>query len=273
MTSSSKTKRARSSVNPTNVHLQYLSNPNNAKIFERISSYPILQDRFVKFDDFSDFELQTLLEATGLFSLFSKDNSVACYPFLVKLFYTNLAFSTPPSPRVITSSVKNIPIQFNPTLLGNILSIPSIGTSLSHITMDNPGVIQNIVVHGKKFKPGMSAKSLQPLPRIIARIFSYNIIPKKGSFTYISNDLLKCVYAVMAGLNINWARIIYDNLCKPCVAHNLHGNFLTRVFSYFNVPLTTEVERLPLAVIFDKKALKRMGLLNKEPMIGLQEEE
>jgi hypothetical protein len=188
MASSSRSKRARNTttpssttptINPTNVHIQYLSNPNNAKIFERISSYPILQDRFVKFEDFDDLELGNLLKATGLFNLFSRNNSVACYPFLVKLFYTNLAFSNPPQPRVITTSVKNIPISFNPTLLGNILGIPSIGMSLDRIKMENRGVIQNIVIHGKKFKPGMSANSLQPLARIIARIFSYNIILKK----------------------------------------------------------------------------------------------
>jgi hypothetical protein len=180
MASSSKSKRPRSSVNPSNAHLQFLNSPDNAKFFERISSYPILQDRFVKFQDFSDYELSNLIESTGLFSLFSKDNSVPCYPFLVKLFYTNMTFSTPPSPRAIETSVKNIPIKFNPTLLGNMLSIPSTGTSLSHITMDNPGVIENIIIPGRKFKPGMSANSLQPLPRIIARIFSYNIIPKTG---------------------------------------------------------------------------------------------
>ena len=86
MASSSKSKCPRSSVNPTNAHLQFLNSPNNAKIFERISSYLILQDRFVKFQDFSDYELSNLLESTGLYSLFSKDNSVACYPFLVKPF-------------------------------------------------------------------------------------------------------------------------------------------------------------------------------------------
>ena len=57
-----------------------------------------------------------------------------------------MTFSSPPSPRAIESSVKNIFIKFNPTLLGNMLSIPSTGTSLSHITMDNPGVIENIII-------------------------------------------------------------------------------------------------------------------------------
>jgi len=184
-----------------------------------------------------------------------------------------MTFSTPPSLRAIDTSVKNIPIKFNPTIFRNMLIIPSIGTSLSHITMDNPGVIENIIIRGRKFKPGMSANSLQPLPRIIARIFSYNIIPKTGSYTYISNDLLKCVYAVMAGLDVNWARIVYDNLCKPCTTHLPHGNFLTRVFTAFNVPLNTEVEKLPLAVIFDKKAIKRMGLTSEEPILGEEEDE
>ena len=98
---SSSSKRQRSSVNPTNAHLQYLISPNNAKKIERLSSYHILQDRFVKFQDFSEYELSNLLESTGLYTLFSKDNSLACYPFLVKLFYTNMTFSAPPSPRAI----------------------------------------------------------------------------------------------------------------------------------------------------------------------------
>lgn len=281
MASSSRSKRTRNTnapsttppINPSNIHLQYLTNPSNSNIFERISAYPILQDRFVKFEDFGDIELETLLKSSGLFNLFSKNNSIYCYPFLVKLFYTNLTFSNPPQPKAIITSVKNVPITFNTTLLGVILGIPNIGLSLDHIQMDNKGVIKNIVVRGKKFQAGMKANSLQPLARIIARILSYNIIPKKGSFTYISNDLLKCVYAVMAGLNVNWARIIYNNLCKPCTAHNMHGNFLTHVFKYFEVNLSTEVERLPLAVIFDKKAIKRMGLFNEEPIVGDEEDE
>jgi hypothetical protein len=142
--------------------------------------------------------------------------------------------------------------------------------------MDNVGVIKNIIISRHKFKPGISANSLQPWARLIARIFAYNIIPKTGSYTYISNDLLKCVYAVMAGLDVNWARVIYDNLCKPCTANLPHGNFLTHVFNAFHVPLNTEVEKLPLAVIFDKKVLKRMGIPrnpNDELILSGEEEE
>jgi hypothetical protein len=39
------------------------------------------------------------------------------------------------------------------------------------------------------------------------------------------------------------------------------------------VPLNTEVEKLPLAVIFDKKAIKRMGLTSDEPILGEEEED
>ena len=67
----------------------------------------------------------------------------------------------------------------------------------------------------------MSDNKLKPIPRLIGRILAYNICPKTGSYNDYSRDLATCVYAIMARLEVNWAKIIYDTLVKD------HTSFLS----------------------------------------------
>ena len=133
----SSSKRPRSSVDPSNIHLRYLNNSQLASHFEQLSTYDIIQDRFVNFLDLQNYEIDTLFEASGLINLLSFDNMTPYFPFLVKLFYTNMSVSTPPDPQAIISSVKNIPIKFTTHRLGTILTIPNIGISLKSVKLDN----------------------------------------------------------------------------------------------------------------------------------------
>jgi hypothetical protein len=65
----------------------------------------------------------------------------------------------------------------------------------------------------------------------------------------------------MAELNINWARVIFDNLQKPTSRTLHHGCFLTTIFKYFNVNFFTEgLEVQPHLPYFDRAALSRMSL-------------
>jgi len=166
-----------------------------------------------------------------------------------------MTFTNPPQAMAIMSSVKNVPIKFSPQRLGNILTIPHTGLALKSIKLDNEGVIQNMLNPEIHIKPGLNATDLQPQARIISRILSWSIIPKSGSYSYISMTLLKCTYAILAGLNVNWSKIIYDNMTKPSSSSLLYESFLTKVFQAFKVDVLSETDVLPNTIYFDRSAL------------------
>jgi hypothetical protein len=253
-------KRQRSSINPDTAYLQFLNNPDLAKVFVRFSSQDVHQERFIKFQDFIHYPLEYLFKTTGLFDLLSIDNLVLCYPFLVRLFYTNLSSSTPPQNNFLESSVKNIHIKLTPKQIGNLLKVPSTGLSLNSITMDDDDILSTMLEDGETLNPHIFNRALRPLPRLIGRILSHNILQKSGSFTYISLDLAKYIYAIMGGLQVNWARVIYDNLIKSTSSSLDHGCILTHIFKAFGVQIDTESDVLSDVIPFDRAVLKRMNI-------------
>ena len=76
----------------------------------------------------------------------------------------------------------------------------------------------------------MTNTKLKHVPRLIGRILPYNICLKIGSYNYYSRDLATCVYAIMAGLEVNWAKVIFDNLVKDHTSFLPYGAFLSHVF-------------------------------------------
>ena len=64
-------KRQRSTMNPDTAYLQFHNYPDLAKVFVRFSSQYVHQERFVKFQDFSNYPIENLFKSTGLFNLFS----------------------------------------------------------------------------------------------------------------------------------------------------------------------------------------------------------
>lgn len=226
--------------------MSYLNNPTLSTKFDNFSTYDIQQDRFVNFLDLQNYDIDTLFEESGLANLLSIDNMTPCFPYLVKLFYTNMSTTSPPQTTAITSNVMNHPIRFSTPILGNILGIPHIGSSLKSIQMNNPEVLARMLYPNRQVKLGLnSIQDLRPQARIISRILSWSIIPKSGSYSYVSMNLLKATYGIMAEININWARVIYDNLTKPSSKTLNHGNFLTSIFKHFGYDdLCDRVQRL-----------------------------
>jgi len=78
----------------------------------------------------------------------------------------------------------------------------------------------HVFIFPVKDHPPMTNTKLQPIPRLIGRILAYNICPKTGSYNYFSRDLASSVYAIMAGLDVNWAKIMFDTIVKA------HTSFL-----------------------------------------------
>ena len=89
-------KKSRTTLNPDTAYLQFLRNPDLAHIFVKFSSQDVHQERFVKFQDYSNYDISNLFETAGLYNLLAYENRVPSYPFLVRLLYTNLNISYPP---------------------------------------------------------------------------------------------------------------------------------------------------------------------------------
>jgi hypothetical protein len=90
----------------------------------------------------------------------------------------------------------------------------------------------------------------------------------------VSNDFAKFIYAILGGLEVNWARVIYDNLTKTTASSLDHGCILTHIFKAFDVPIHTESDVLGDVVSFDHFVLNRMGIpINPNPIPILDEDE
>jgi len=179
----------------------FMKNPALEDDFLRISSLEILPGRFVKYEDFNDYDIVSYLQNCGLYHMFSTDSRQGYYPFLIHLFYTNLTYEDNEDDVHIYSMVKGVNIKLSPKSLDRIFSIPYHDLSINDINMDDAEVLSNIFLPGQGLP--MSNNKLKPIPRLIGRILTYNICPKTVSYNYYSRDLATCVYVIMAGLEVN----------------------------------------------------------------------
>jgi len=156
--------------------------------------------------------------------------------------------------------VKGVHIKLIPKSLGRIFSILYHGLLLNDIEMDNEKVVSHIFLPGQG--QAMTNTKLQPIIRLISRILTYNICPKIRSYNYYSHDLATCVYAIMAGLKVNWAKIIFDNIVKEHISFLPHEAFLSNVFQKFKIDLPSETSVVKIFEPFDRVVLYRMKFLD-----------
>ena len=152
--------------------------------------------------------------------------------------------------------VKGVNIKLSPKSLGRIFSITFHGLSINDINMDDAEVLSNMFLPGQGLP--MSNNKLKPIPRLIGRILAYNICPKIGSYNYYSRDTY--VYTIMARLEVNWAKKIFDNLVKDHTSFLPYGAFLSHVFQKFHIDLTSETSVVKVFELFDRAVLHRMKL-------------
>lgn len=263
----SRSKRSRSGPSqPVEDYTIYLKDPTLLDAFKEMQSYDILPGRFIKYEDFALHNLKGYFANVGLDKLYSSENQKPYYPLLIKLFYTNLSHKKLDTDnRVITSLVKGKEISFSPKLLGKMLNIPYRGISLEDVSMDDEHILQNLI-----FLPGQGgiinhSQKLRPFPRFIARILAYNLYPKSGSFHFISLELAKALYAIMANIQVNWAEVYFENFLQiPYRGFLPFGALLTTIFEAFRVPLDSETSILRSVEFFDSNALTRMKIPNFE---------
>ena len=216
----------------------FLLNPNLTPKLHLFSTFPIISSRFVVYGDFNLFLLEHILGPLG--PPLSSTNNLVYYPELMWYFYTNLSVEN--ENETISSMVKGVSFTFDESSLGVILNLPSEEVKISDLQLNSKATLEKIHFSPNSVLPWTFSK-LQPIPRLISRILSYNILLKLGSFYYFSKDLSHLVYVVYSFLPINYATVVFSFL----VHHHHHkflpfGFFLTQIFQHFCVPLEGEME-------------------------------
>jgi hypothetical protein len=162
---------------------------------------------------------------------------------------------------VLVSLVKGIEIKLTPQIIGKILNVPYKGEFLDEIDMIDEDVLYNKILLPGKTLPMFSNK-LRPVPRLVSRILSYNLLPKTGSFDHMSHELQVATYAIMANIKVNWASVMFEVLRRYPTTFLPFGAFLTTIFKHFKVDLESEKTVIEFNEIIDHTIVARMKLGN-----------
>ena len=88
----------------------------------------------------------------------------------------------------------------------------------------------------------MTNTKLKPiLVSLVVSFLTISAQKLRDSYNYYSRDLATCVYAIMAGLEVNWAKIIFDNIVKEHTSFLPYGVFLSHLFQKFKIDLASEI--------------------------------
>jgi hypothetical protein len=238
----------------------YLRDSSLIPRFNKYRALDIFPGRYVNFGDFGEFQLHNYFKNAGLYELCSHDSLVPYYPSLIYLFYTNIQVDeTITRGKVILSLVKGMKLRLTPTMLEDILHIPNTGIPLHNVVMNDRDILNNHIFLPGKSLP-MQNNKLRPLPRLVCRILAYNLIPKTGSFDYISSELAVATYAIMANIKVNWAMVVFENLQRVPSTFHPFGCMLTRIFTHFKVDLASEKVMISFNEIIDRTTYARMKL-------------
>ena len=90
----------------------------------------------------------------------------------------------------------------------------------------------------------------------------HTISAENLEYNYFSRDLVTCVYAIIAGLEVNWVKIMFDNIVKEHTSFLTYGAFLSHVFRKFKLDLSSKTSVVKVFEPFDRAILHRMKLLD-----------
>src|SRR5436190_11666150 len=170
------------------------------------------------------------------------------------MFYANLQRER--NKNKLVSNIHRVQVIVTLRELGEILEIPYSGMRLEEVEVKDDMYKDMITKPNSPSK--VDYKHLTSLGKIISRIVSYNILPKTGSYTHISNDQFKAMYAIVKHLEVNWARVIYEFIkTKP-------SHFLAFPKSIIKLLKANKISPTGKGkiceAIIDYTTLKRMGL-------------
>jgi len=171
----------------------------------------------------------------------------------------------------LNTLVKRTKIELTVKSIDKILHIPYKGLDLREIDMSDNEILSKIFLLGQGLP--MANNKLQHTARLIGRILAYNIYPKTDSFNYFSHDLVVCVYATMGGLEVNWARIIYNNITKQQTSFLPSGAFLTHIFKKFHVDVSSKINVIRSFELVDHSVLTMIFIYFQQSLPSLSSQE
>lgn len=207
-------------------------------------------DEFVRvqFSLFSAYEFIKILNLDDL-----------AYEEGVRLFYANMSIPNVPEgfDAIIRSVVLNKPIDFNFSLLCEILDLPNIGEHC-FLTMNDKvtayghsasKIYSTITIYGKEPK---TSTLLKPSFRVISKWLNANIITQAGHSEYLYPLQSLFLFSLTSSWKINSGYIIFETMrmtnavissSKPPVISKLsllYGLLLSAFFDHFHVSIISK---------------------------------
>ena len=196
--------------------------------------------RYIKFLDFSlkAFPLDDILKASSLYDIWHQDNYVPYCEDLVKQFHCNKHLGTNGDEKVLSSWVNGHEIYVKTSTLHSLFRIPGDGLDLAEIVMDDPVVLSKLCLKPPPLLDSALLKSkMTNIAKIICIIFSWNLIIRRGGRDQPSHLQTVAVYAILAGLHVNWADTLLENLgTTDSLGHTL---VISRLLCHFNVDMSS----------------------------------
>src|SRR3954464_1016298 len=230
--------------------------------YKKLVKVDLCPTRFIKYEDLSDFGIEYFLINAGEFAdLLDFKNQKSYYPDLVRIFYANLGGG----PDVQGTSVKGEYMTLTPAQIGKIFHLSNQRIGLKDVEFKDEEVIKDIFIDGV-LPQGKQIlfNSLTPKGKVVSKVILHNILPKMSSMHYLTMDHLKLLYVIFDGCQFNWARFLFDQLIKEHTSCIPYGALITRIFEFYKVVLTNELDETYCKEYIDKATLKRMKLIESE---------
>ena len=256
------TKKTRSSYPPISNPLQtalsqseYSKNRVTGLDFTEFIKLNIAPERFVKSNDFGEYNLEGIFKECGLDKFISARHKIDdVHPEILAMFYANIKREG--EKNKIVTYIHRVQLIVSIRELEEILELPYSGMRLEEVEIENDKYKEIIAKSNSPSK--VEYKYLTSLGKIISRIVSYNILPKTGSYTHISNDQFKAMYAIVKHIEVNWARVIYE-IIKTKPSHFLSfPKTIIKLLKANKISLSGKGKTHEKVI--DYSMIKRMGL-------------
>jgi len=231
-------------------------------------SAKIRKPRPIIWGDFRSFGLEKMFMAACLHAYFDKAfHSVGYYPTLVRLFYANLKVVVNHDNGMIsklTSNVLGKSITVTPSLIGDLIGCPLNTMTLkdlrNNISVSRVNSLLFSPEHASQYSTLYYASHLCPTAKLVARMITWEISNKSGSFHQLSIDHAYFVYSVLSGTPINLAQLFMYTMAYLSDSTLPYVSLVTNILSVHDVPFGSHHKSTALDP-FDTSTTMKMGLL------------
>jgi hypothetical protein len=163
--------------------------------FRRFANAKVKCPRFIVWNDFAHLNLREHFQTLHLFQYFDRQfhsgiGTLGVFPDLCRLFYANIVEDYSNDELELHTRLFGREIHITSESISDLLAIPNEGNDFNDILRQyDPEVINQELVLSEKYVENLGTlpyKNLKPLPRLLSRIFWWDLLNKSGGFDYIS---------------------------------------------------------------------------------------